>query len=188
VLTLTDCDFDFDFDLTDDEPANRDVCMKDSDSGIDLITPLSSLITKDVNPTCVALGLESLTALCQDDAVDFKTAWGVIGQTLDDVASPPPFSFRSFSFSFSFSLLLSLAFAFCLRDVSPLPPLQPVQENRPLVLAYIAKFFACGAPELNPDDDEVCAHVLFRVPCVCVCRVSYACACACVVWFVDTSF
>jgi hypothetical protein len=93
--------------------------LKDSDSGIDLITPLSSLITKDVNPTCVALGLEGLTALCQDDAVDFKTAWGVIGQTLDD-------------------------------------------ENRPIVLAYIARFFACGAPELNPDDDEVRVHPYCR--------------------------
>jgi len=151
---VTDCDCDFDFDLTDDEPANRDVCMKDSDSGIDLITPLSSLITKDVNPTCVALGLESLTALCQDDAVDFKTAWGVIGQTLDDVLSPP-FSFHSLSLS---------RFVYA----SP-PPLQLVQENRPLVLAYIAKFFACGAPELNPDDDEVCTHV----SCI-------LCACACV--------
>lgn len=63
----------------------RDVCKKDSDAGVDLITPLSSIITKDINPVCAALGLESLTALCQDDAVDFKTAWGVIGQTLDQV-------------------------------------------------------------------------------------------------------
>ena len=136
--------------------------MKDSDSGIDLITPLSSLITKDVNPTCVALGLESLTALCQDDAVDFKTAWGVIGQTLDDVLSPP-FSFLSLSRSLSLSLSRFV--------YASLPPLQLVQENRPLVLAYIAKFFACGAPELNPDDDEVCTHVSCIV---------------CAVWFVDT--
>lgn len=67
------------------EMDDRDVCIKDSDAGVDLITPLSSIITKDVSPICAALGLESLTALCRDDAVDFKTAWGVIGQTLDQV-------------------------------------------------------------------------------------------------------
>ncbi len=50
----------------------RDVCVQDSDSGLDLIAPLSNIITKDRSAIVVALGLESLTALCREDAVDFR--------------------------------------------------------------------------------------------------------------------
>jgi hypothetical protein len=59
-----------------------------------------------------------------------------------------------------------------------------MQENRPLVLAYIAKFFACGAPELNPDDDEVCAHVSCILCAVCV----FVCVCVCVLVVVVDTF
>ncbi|KAL6960557.1 hypothetical protein U1Q18_038320 [Sarracenia purpurea var. burkii] len=66
----------------------RDVCRKNPDRGVDLILSVSACIESQ-DPIIQALGIESLSHLCEADVIDFYTAWDVISkQVLDSSGNP----------------------------------------------------------------------------------------------------
>ncbi|OIW08937.1 hypothetical protein TanjilG_05913 [Lupinus angustifolius] len=66
----------------------RDVCRKSPDRGVDLILSVSSCI-ESKDPVIKALGLQSLTHLCEADVIDFYTAWDVIAKHLQGYHADP---------------------------------------------------------------------------------------------------
>ncbi|KAF8704854.1 hypothetical protein HU200_031092 [Digitaria exilis] len=66
----------------------RDVCKHNPDRGVDLILSVSFCI-ESRDSVVHALGLESLSYLCEADVVDFYTAWKVISKELLDYAIEP---------------------------------------------------------------------------------------------------
>ncbi|XP_020572456.1 protein RST1 isoform X2 [Phalaenopsis equestris] len=64
----------------------RDVCKQNPDRGVDLI--LSSCIESE-DSTVKALGLQSLSSLCEADVVDFYTAWEVVAKHVNSYAEEP---------------------------------------------------------------------------------------------------
>uniref|UniRef100_M8CQR3 DUF3730 domain-containing protein n=1 Tax=Aegilops tauschii TaxID=37682 RepID=M8CQR3_AEGTA len=66
----------------------RDVCKQNPDRGVDLILSVSSCI-ESRDSVVQALGLESLSYLCEADIVDFYTAWKVISKELTDYSIDP---------------------------------------------------------------------------------------------------
>ncbi|VAH72993.1 unnamed protein product [Triticum turgidum subsp. durum] len=66
----------------------RDVCKQNPDRGVDLILSVSSCI-ESRDSVVQALGLESLSYLCEADIVDFYTAWKVISKELKDYSIDP---------------------------------------------------------------------------------------------------
>ncbi|CAM0879759.1 unnamed protein product [Alopecurus aequalis] len=69
----------------------RDVCKQNPDRGVDLILSVSSCI-ESRDSVVQALGLESLSYLCEADVVDFYTAWRVISKELLDYSIDPTVS------------------------------------------------------------------------------------------------
>lgn len=69
----------------------RDVCKQNPDRGVDLILSVSSCI-ESRDSVVQALGLESLSYLCEADVVDFYTAWRVISKELLDYLTDPTVS------------------------------------------------------------------------------------------------
>ncbi|PNT70012.1 hypothetical protein BRADI_2g04280v3 [Brachypodium distachyon] len=69
----------------------RDVCKQNPDRGVDLILSVSSCI-ESRDSVVQALGLESLSYLCEADVVDFYTAWKVISKELLDYSIDPTVS------------------------------------------------------------------------------------------------
>ncbi|VAH57368.1 unnamed protein product [Triticum turgidum subsp. durum] len=69
----------------------RDVCKQNADRGVDLILSVSSCIGSR-DSVVQALGLESLSYLCEADIVDFYTAWKVISKELTDYSVNPTVS------------------------------------------------------------------------------------------------
>ncbi|ONM29760.1 Protein RST1, partial [Zea mays] len=66
----------------------RDVCKQNPDRGVDIILSVSFCI-ESRDSVVQALGLESLSYLCEADVVDFYTAWKVISkQVLDYYVEP----------------------------------------------------------------------------------------------------
>ncbi|KAD2393676.1 hypothetical protein E3N88_40653 [Mikania micrantha] len=55
----------------------RDVCQKNPDRGVDIILSVEACI-ESTDAIIQALGIQSLSLLCEADVVDFYTAWGVI--------------------------------------------------------------------------------------------------------------
>uniref|UniRef100_A0A0A9CM40 DUF3730 domain-containing protein n=1 Tax=Arundo donax TaxID=35708 RepID=A0A0A9CM40_ARUDO len=66
----------------------RDVCKKNPDRGVDLILSVSFCI-ESRDSVIQALGLESLSYLCEADVVDFYTAWKIISKELLDYSVEP---------------------------------------------------------------------------------------------------
>ncbi|RCV24849.1 hypothetical protein SETIT_5G119500v2 [Setaria italica] len=66
----------------------RDVCKHNPDRGVDLILSVSFCIESH-DSVVQALGLESLSYLCEADVVDFYTAWKVISKELLDYSVEP---------------------------------------------------------------------------------------------------
>ncbi|KAJ1282422.1 hypothetical protein BS78_03G050600 [Paspalum vaginatum] len=66
----------------------RDVCKQNADRGVDLILSVSFCI-QSRDSVVQALGLESLSYLCEADVVDFYTAWKVISKELLDYSVEP---------------------------------------------------------------------------------------------------
>ncbi|XP_072999773.1 protein RST1 isoform X2 [Typha latifolia] len=66
----------------------RDVCKHNPDRGVDLILSVSSCI-ESRDSVVQALGLESLAHLCEEDVVDFYTAWNIILKHLLDYSVEP---------------------------------------------------------------------------------------------------
>ncbi|KAK3164000.1 hypothetical protein QOZ80_1AG0011250 [Eleusine coracana subsp. coracana] len=66
----------------------RDVCKQNPDRGVDIILSVSFCIESH-DSVVQALGLESLSYLCEADVVDFYTAWKVISKELLDYAVEP---------------------------------------------------------------------------------------------------
>jgi hypothetical protein len=64
----------------------RDIIFKKPERGTELISILSRIITRDPHATPVAIGIQALDKLCQDDILEFKTAWGVIAKSLSQEA------------------------------------------------------------------------------------------------------
>uniref|UniRef100_A0A0E0BXQ1 DUF3730 domain-containing protein n=1 Tax=Oryza meridionalis TaxID=40149 RepID=A0A0E0BXQ1_9ORYZ len=69
----------------------RDVCKQNPDRGVDLILSVSACI-ESRDSVVQALGLESLSYLCEEDVVDFYTAWKVISKQLLDFSIDPTVS------------------------------------------------------------------------------------------------
>uniref|UniRef100_A0ACD5VJS0 Uncharacterized protein n=1 Tax=Avena sativa TaxID=4498 RepID=A0ACD5VJS0_AVESA len=69
----------------------RDVCKENPDRGVDLILSVSYCI-ESRDSVVQALGLESLSYLCEADVVDFYTAWKVISKELLDYSVDPTVS------------------------------------------------------------------------------------------------
>uniref|UniRef100_A0A0D9UX89 DUF3730 domain-containing protein n=1 Tax=Leersia perrieri TaxID=77586 RepID=A0A0D9UX89_9ORYZ len=69
----------------------RDVCKQNPDRGVDLILSVSASI-ESRDSVVQALGLESLSYLCEADVVDFYTAWKVISKQLLDFSIDPTVS------------------------------------------------------------------------------------------------
>ncbi|CAO2193844.1 unnamed protein product [Urochloa humidicola] len=65
-----------------------DVCKHNPDRGVDLILSVSFCI-ESRDSVVQALGLESLSYLCEADVVDFYTAWKVISKKLLDYSVEP---------------------------------------------------------------------------------------------------
>ncbi|KAH0467444.1 hypothetical protein IEQ34_004682 [Dendrobium chrysotoxum] len=66
----------------------RDVCKENPDRGVDLILSLSSCIESE-DSTVKALGLRSLSLLCEADVVDFYTAWEVVAKHVNTYTEEP---------------------------------------------------------------------------------------------------
>ncbi|XP_052196381.1 protein RST1 isoform X2 [Diospyros lotus] len=66
----------------------RDVCRKNPDRGVDLILSVSACIESQ-DPVVQALGFQSLSHLCEADAIDFYTAWAVICQHVLNSSKDP---------------------------------------------------------------------------------------------------
>ncbi|GAQ88025.1 ARM repeat superfamily protein [Klebsormidium nitens] len=66
----------------------RGVCGKDAARGVELVLGIQAAI-QDPNPVVSALGLESLEVLCEDDAIDFYTAWRVVRRTFPTLPDDP---------------------------------------------------------------------------------------------------
>uniref|UniRef100_A0A0A9GX46 DUF3730 domain-containing protein n=1 Tax=Arundo donax TaxID=35708 RepID=A0A0A9GX46_ARUDO len=66
----------------------HDVCKKNPDRGVDLILSVSFCIESS-DSVVQALGLESLSYLCEADVVDFYMAWKVILKDLLDYSVEP---------------------------------------------------------------------------------------------------
>uniref|UniRef100_J3KWR7 DUF3730 domain-containing protein n=2 Tax=Oryza brachyantha TaxID=4533 RepID=J3KWR7_ORYBR len=69
----------------------RDVCKQNPDRGVDLILSVAACI-ESRDSVVQALGLESLSYLCEEDLVDFYTAWKVISKQLVDFSINPTVS------------------------------------------------------------------------------------------------
>ncbi|KAK9113672.1 hypothetical protein Syun_020469 [Stephania yunnanensis] len=65
-----------------------DICRKDPDRGVDLILSVSECI-ESRQLAVHALGLHSLSHLCEADLVDFYTAWDVIAKDIMDYSTSP---------------------------------------------------------------------------------------------------
>lgn len=63
-----------------------DICKKDADCGVELVLSIQECI-ESKDPSIRALGLQSLSWLCQSDVIDFYTAWAVIGNLLPETPS-----------------------------------------------------------------------------------------------------
>ncbi|KAG8045824.1 hypothetical protein GUJ93_ZPchr0008g14044 [Zizania palustris] len=68
-----------------------DVCKQNPDRGVDLILSVAACIESH-DSVVQALGLESLSYLCEADVVDFYTAWKVISKHLLDYSIDPTVS------------------------------------------------------------------------------------------------
>ncbi|KAJ7970794.1 Protein RST1 [Quillaja saponaria] len=66
----------------------RDVCCKNPDRGVDLILSVSACIESQ-DPAVKALGFQSLAHLCEEDVIDFYTAWNVIAKHVGDYYTDP---------------------------------------------------------------------------------------------------
>ncbi|XP_051222968.1 protein RST1 isoform X1 [Lolium perenne] len=77
--------------LTSIAASLRDVCKQNPDRGVDLILSVSSCI-ESRDSVVQALGLESLSYLCEADVIDFYTAWRVISKDLLDYSIDPTVS------------------------------------------------------------------------------------------------
>ncbi|XP_028554713.1 protein RST1 isoform X1 [Dendrobium catenatum] len=66
----------------------RDVCKDNPDRGVDLILSVSSCIESD-DSAVKALGLHSLSSLCEADVVDFYTAWEVVAKHVNTYTEEP---------------------------------------------------------------------------------------------------
>ncbi|XP_060192465.1 protein RST1 isoform X2 [Lycium barbarum] len=56
-----------------------DICRRNPDRGVDLILSIAACI-ENQDPLMQSLGLQSLGHLCEADAIDFYSAWDVIGK------------------------------------------------------------------------------------------------------------
>ncbi|XP_019227085.1 PREDICTED: protein RST1 isoform X2 [Nicotiana attenuata] len=56
-----------------------DICRRNPDRGVDLILSIAACIEKQ-DPLIQSLGLQSLSHLCEADAIDFYSAWDVIAK------------------------------------------------------------------------------------------------------------
>ncbi|KAK9067315.1 hypothetical protein SSX86_014641 [Deinandra increscens subsp. villosa] len=66
----------------------RDVCQKNPDRGVDIILSVEACI-ESTDAIIQALGIQSLSLLCEADVVDFYTAWGVIAKYLPSYSTNP---------------------------------------------------------------------------------------------------
>ncbi|KAJ7536683.1 hypothetical protein O6H91_12G077500 [Diphasiastrum complanatum] len=66
----------------------RDVCKNNSDRGTDLVLSIQACIESKIS-VVQALGLESLSYLCEDDTIDFYTTWLVISKLFQNLPTNP---------------------------------------------------------------------------------------------------
>ncbi|XP_071712037.1 protein RST1 [Rutidosis leptorrhynchoides] len=57
----------------------RDVCLKNPDRGVDIILSVEACI-ESTDTIIQALGIQSLSLLCEADVIDFYTAWDVVSK------------------------------------------------------------------------------------------------------------
>ncbi|KAJ0711363.1 hypothetical protein HanOQP8_Chr09g0323011 [Helianthus annuus] len=66
----------------------RDVCQKNPDRGVDIILSVEACI-ESTDAIIKALGIQSLSLLCEADVIDFYTAWGVIAKYVSSYSTDP---------------------------------------------------------------------------------------------------
>lgn len=66
----------------------RDICKKKPERGKELVGIISKILQTESHPTPVSLSLEALIILCEEQVVDFQTAWSVISKPLSEDLRP----------------------------------------------------------------------------------------------------
>ena len=61
-----------------------DVCQKRPEKGADLVSIISRIIKQEKHPSVLAIAVESLSILCNEDVLEFQTAWAVLSKSFSN--------------------------------------------------------------------------------------------------------
>jgi hypothetical protein len=62
----------------------RDVCQHRPEKGAELVSTISRIVTQERHPSVLAMAIDSLVSLCDEDVLEFETAWSVLSRAFTD--------------------------------------------------------------------------------------------------------